>query len=116
MGCQRATVRVTGDKHSLDLRARTWKIWGAISAAGVASWCAKCLRLETGGGRGSRARAAGAARFPRKRVFVYLAGVTSALGFGRGPRANSLLNPVRALPNSFSERSDSLLILWSDSL
>jgi hypothetical protein len=36
--------------------------------------------------------------------------------FGRAPRADSLLNPARALPNSFSERSDSLLILWSDSL
>ena len=31
-------------------------------------------------------------------------------------RANSLLNPAGALPNSFLERSDSLLIPGSDSL
>jgi hypothetical protein len=42
---------------------------------------------------------------------------TEAKGqFGRAPRADSLLNSARALPNSFSERSDSLLIPWSDSL
>jgi hypothetical protein len=36
--------------------------------------------------------------------------------FGRALTADSLLNPARALPNNFLERSDSLLILWSDSL
>jgi hypothetical protein len=36
--------------------------------------------------------------------------------FGRAPKADSVLNLVRALPNNFSERSDSLLILWSDFL
>ena len=34
--------------------------------------------------------------------------------FGRAPKAASRLNLGEALPNSFSERSDS--ILWSDSL
>ena len=30
--------------------------------------------------------------------------------FGRAPRADSLLNPAGALQNNFSDRSDSLLI------
>jgi hypothetical protein len=36
--------------------------------------------------------------------------------FGRAPRVASRLNLGEALPNSFSERSDSMLILWSDTL
>lgn len=36
--------------------------------------------------------------------------------FSRAPRAASGLSPVGAMPNSFLLRSDSMLILWSDSL
>lgn len=36
--------------------------------------------------------------------------------FSRAPKADYLLNPVGALPNKFSDISDSLLILQSDSL
>ena len=36
--------------------------------------------------------------------------------FGRAPRADSLLNQAEAQSNSFSERSDSMLISWSDFL
>ena len=36
--------------------------------------------------------------------------------FGRAPKIDCLLNPAGALPNSFSERSDFLLISWSGSL
>ena len=36
--------------------------------------------------------------------------------FSRAPRAASRLDPEEALPNSFSERNDYMMILWSDSL
>jgi hypothetical protein len=54
----------------------------------------------------------------RKRALISMDGWLRAYttgAFGRALRADSLLNPARALPNSFSEKSDSLLILWSDS-
>jgi hypothetical protein len=42
--------------------------------------------------------------------------ISLSKGAFRAPKADSLLNPAGALPNKFSKRSDSLLILWSDSL
>lgn len=44
------------------------------------------------------------------------AAVLYKVPFGTHLRVESLLNPVGVLPNNFSERNDSLLILRSDSL
>ena len=38
------------------------------------------------------------------------------VGLGRAPRAHSRLYSGEALSNRFSEKSDSMLILWMDSL